>query len=283
MSNSINLGEDEIRKEDILILKDPDYNRDNVCIVTGAGSGIGRAIAIAAAANGLSSVGLGRNKEAGEATVKMARAMGGQMTFIPADLTRDEDIESVVKKAARLGNIRYLANIAGIQHVCPIEDFPMEKYDYMQQLMLRAPFYLAKLVIPHMKKTCGGKGVIGNIASIHAHICTLNKSVYSMLKFAIRGLTQSISAEGAGKVRSFSVTVPYVNTPLVINQIPDQARTRNLAPQQVVEELMLGKSRVKEMMTPIEAANLFMFGFSRYAKFLAGGDLLIDGGMVLTY
>ena len=277
------MKEPKIKKEDILVLCDQDFNSDNVCIVTGASSGIGRALAVAAAANGLLVVGLGRNERAGRETVESARKMGGRMEFIQSDLTRDDDIEEAVRRAAKLGTIRYLANIAGVQNICPIEDFPMEKYDYMQRLMLRAPFYLTKLVIPHMKNSRDGKGVIGNIGSIHAHICTLNKSVYSMTKFAIRGLTQSIAAEGAGKIRAFSVTVPYTKTPLVLKQIPEQARSRKITEEQVVTDVMLGRARVKEMMTPIEAANLFVFGFSRHAKFLVGSDLVIDAGMILTY
>ena len=283
MTDSGQMKEPEIKDEEILRLSDPDFNSNNVCIVTGATSGIGRALAVAAAANGLMVLGLGRREKAGKETVEIARKMGGRMEFVQTDLTRDEDIEKAVKQAGELGTIRYLASIAGVQNIFPIEDFPMDKYDYMQRLMIRAPFYLSKLVIPHMKNNPDGKGVIGSIGSIHAHVCTLDKSVYSMTKFAIRGLTQSISAEGAGKIRAFSVTVPYTKTPLVLNQIPDQARSRNITPEEVVKDVMLGRARVKEMMTPIEAANLFMFGFSEHARFLVGGDLMVDAGMTLTY
>ncbi len=104
-----------------------------------------------------------------------------------------------------------------------------------------------------------------------------------MMKFGLRALSQSISAEGEGRIRSFTVTTPYVKTPLTMNQIPSQASQRNISEQAVVEDVMLGRSRVKEMMTPIEAGNIFMFGFSNYARFLVGSDLMIDGGMVLTY
>lgn len=277
------IKEPQITKDQILILDDPAFSADNICIVTGAATGIGRALAVAAAANGLTVVGLARNKDDGQETVKIAKSLGGTVHFIPTDLTKDEDIDKAIKESARLGNIRYLANIAGIQYVSPIEDFPIEQYDYMHRLMLRAPFYLSKLAIPYMKKNKDGVGVIANMGSIHAHICTVNKPVYAMMKFALRGLTQAISAEGQGKIRSFSVTTPYVKTPLTLKQIPDQARTRNITAEQVVEDVMLGRSRVKELMNPIEAANIFMYGFSRYAKFLAGSDLMIDGGMVLTY
>jgi len=272
-----------IHREQILFLEDEHFNPGNVCVVTGAGTGIGRATAIAAAANGLMTVGLDINSQEGKKTQKMAREMGGQMIFIQADLTRDADIENAVAEAAKLGTIKYVANIAGIQHIDAVENFPMEKYDLMQRLMLRAPFYLSKLAIAHMKKSVDGTGAIGNMASVHAHICTKNKPVYNICKFGLRALSQSISAEGAGKIRAFTVSTGFVKTPLALNQIPAQAAQRGISPEEVVRDVMMGSSRIKEMMSPIEVGNLFLFGFSRHARYLIGGDLLFDGGMVLTY
>jgi len=153
----------------------------------------------------------------------------------------------------------------------------------MQRLMLRAPFYLSKLCMVHMRKNDDGSGVIGNMTSIHAHICTVNKSVYNITKFGLRALTQSIAAEGEGKIRSFSVSTGFVKTALALKQIPAQAQQRGITPDEVVRDVMMGNSRIKEMMSPIEVANLFMFGFSRHARYLIGGDLLFDGGMVQTY
>lgn len=279
----MDIAEPTIQREDILVLVDHDFNPGNVCIVTGAGSGIGRATAIAASANNLLTVGLDSNKEAGQQTQKMAQDLGGQMVFIATDLTQDEEIQAAVSQAAKLGTIKYVANIAGIQHIDSVDNFPMDKYDLMQRIMLRAPFYLSKLTIPHMKKSQNGTGVIGNMASVHAHICTMNKPVYNITKFGLRALSQSISAEGEGKIRSFSVSTGFVKTALVLKQIPAQAEQRGIAPEQVVTDVMMGKSRIKEMMAPIEVANLFIFGFSRFSKYLIGGDLLLDGGMVLTY
>lgn len=279
----VDTKEPEIRQADILSLQDDNFNSHNVCAVTGVGAGIGRATAIAVAANNLMTVGLDINEEEGEKTQKKVREMGGEMVFIKTDLTKDEDIENAMQAAAKLGTIKYLANIAGIQHIDSVDNFPMEKYDFMNRLMLRAPFYLSKLAIPHMQKSNDGIGVIGHMASVHAHICTKNKPVYNITKFGLRALSQSISAEGEGKIRSFTISTGFVKTPLALNQIPAQAEQRGITQQEVVAEVMMGKSRLKQMMSPIEVGNLFVFGFSRYAKYLIGGDLLFDGGMVLTY
>ena len=279
----MDIKEPRIKREEILILVDENFNRDNVCIVTGAATGIGRATAVAAAANNLTTVGLDINEKEGKKTREMARSMGGQMVFIKTDLTRDQDLEKAVAEAAELGTIKYLANIAGIQHIDSVENFPMEKYDFMQRLMLRAPFYLSKLTIPYMKKSKDGLGVVGNMASVHAHICTVNKPVYNITKFGLRALTQSIAAEGGGRIRSFTVSTGFVKTALALNQIPAQAEQRGITPEEVVTDVMMGSSRVKEMMSPIDVGNLFIFGFSRFSKYLTGGDLLFDGGMLKTY
>jgi 3-hydroxybutyrate dehydrogenase len=279
----MDIREPDITRDDVLFLDDPNFHQDNVLIVTGAGSGIGRATAVAAAANGLMAVGLDIDETAGMKTQAMSRELGGQMIFLKTDLTKDDECERAVNEAAKLGVVKYLINIAGIQHIDFIEDFPMEKYDLMQALMVRAPFFLSKLCIPHMKNSPDGVGVVGNMASAHAHICTLAKTSYNIAKFSMRALSQSISAEGNGKVRSFTVSTGFVKTALALNQIPAQAAKRGITPEQVVTDVMLGDSRVKEMMTPIEVGNLFMFGISRFANYLVGGDLLFDGGMVLTY
>ena len=279
----VDTQEPKIIREEILYLEDENFNSKNVCVVTGAGTGIGRATAVAAAANNLMTVGLDINAEEGDKTCKMVKEIGGEMVFIKTDLTRDDDLENAVRQAARLGTIKYLANIAGVQHIDSVDNFPMEKYDLMQRLMLRAPFYLSKLAIPYMKKSKDGIGVIGNMASVHAHICTKNKPVYNITKFGLKALSQSISAEGEGSVRSFTLSTGFVKTPLALNQIAAQAEQRGITPEEVVTDVMMGKSRIKEMMSPIEVGNLFVFGFSRFARYLIGGDMLFDGGMVLTY
>ncbi len=277
----MDINEPVITPDQILILKDDNFTPDTICIVTGAGSGIGRATAIAAAANHLTVVGLDYNAQAGQETQKLCEVLGGRMVFIPCDLTEDAQMDMAVAEAAKLGQVRYLANIAGIQHVDPMEAFPIETYDLMQRLMVRAPFYLSSKVIPLIRQA--GSGAIGNMASIHAHICTLNKSSYNIAKFALRGLAKSISAEGQGKIRGFTISTGFVKTALALGQIPSQARQRGITEEEVVTDVMMGSSRVKEMMSPVEVGNLFVLGFSRFARYLLGGDLLFDGGIVSTY
>ena len=279
----MDISEPKLSRTDVLTVDDENFSADNVCIVTGAGTGIGRATAVAAAVNGLTVVGLDIDGDTGAETVEIARECGGRIVFRQTDLCEDDQVEAAVAAAADLGNIRYLANIAGIQHIDSVANFPMEKYDYMQRLMLRAPFFLSKLTIPHMQAGPDGCGAIGNMSSVHGFISTLNKPVYNITKFGLRALAQSISAEGGGKIRSFTVSTGFVKTPLALNQIPDQAAQRGITEEAVVHDVMMGFSRVKEMMSPIEVANLFVFGFSKHARYLVGGDLLFDGGMLKTY
>lgn len=279
----VDLKEPGIQKKDILVVEDESFNPGTVAIVTGAASGVGRATAIALAVNGLTVMGTDVDASRGRETMEMARNLEGHVLFIHADLTKDEDIKKIVNEASQHGSIKFLANIAGIQHINSIEDFPMEKYDLMQRIMLRAPFYLSKLCIPHMKASKDGRGAIGNMSSVHGHIVTKNKPVYNITKFGLRGLTQSIAAEGEGKIRSFTVSTGFVRTPLALNQIPDQAKQRGISPEEVVKNVMMGRSQVKEMMSPIEVGNLFVIGFSKLGKYLIGGDLLFDGGMAKTY
>jgi 3-hydroxybutyrate dehydrogenase len=273
----------DLTAENVLDVDDDRYGSDSVALVTGAASGIGRATAVALAANGCSVAATDVDADGLAGTAERAAELGvdGTVNTVEGDLTDDADIERIVDEAAAYGDLRFLANVAGLQHVAPIEEFPAEQYDLMQRVMLRAPTLLSKHAFPHMR--AAGGGAVGNMASVHGHYTTSDKVAYNVCKFGLRGLTQSLAAEGDGTVRAFSVSTGYVSTPLVTDQIPDTAEQRGLTEQEVVEDVMLGQSRSRRMMSPVEVANLFVFGFSRHAKHLNGGDLLFDGGMTGTY
>jgi len=272
-----------LEREDIHVIEDDRFTADSVALVTGAASGIGRATAIALAVNGLTVAALDVDEDGLAETVTEAERFGveGRVHATPADLTDDEEVGAAVAAAAELGDLRFVANVAGLQHVAPLAEFPMAVYDTMQDVMVRAPTLISKHALPHIREA--GSGAIGNMASVHGHYVTSDKVAYNVAKFGLRGLTQSIAAEGDGDVRSFSVSTGYVKTPLVVDQIPDTAEERGITEREVVEDVMLGQSRATEMMGPVDVANLFVFGFSELGSHLNGGDLRFDDGMTLTY
>jgi 3-hydroxybutyrate dehydrogenase len=275
----------ELTPDDVLTLDDPYFTPDTVAIVTGAASGIGRATAIALAVNGLTVVGADIDEEglADTAATISEFDVEGRFESVPTDLTDDGDVEAVVEAASEEGTIRFVANIAGMQHIASIPEFPMEKYDLLTDVMLRSPFKMAQAAMPHIRETDDGVGAIANMSSVHGHYATKDKPAYITAKHGITGLTRAIAAEGEGTLRGFSVSVGYVLTPLMVNQIEDTAEERGITEQEVVEDVMLGQARTKEMMTPAEVANLFTFGFSSHATHLNGADLLFDGGYTHTY
>ena len=285
MSDDSDLSEPELTEDDFLVVDDERYHGDTVAVVTGAASGIGQATAVALATNGLTVVGADIDEDGLAETTAFTEEFDtpGEFHPIEADLTDEGDVDAVIEAAADEGDLRYVANIAGMQHIDHIADFPMEKYDLLTDIMLRSPFYTAKKAIPHINDTDDGVGAIANMSSVHGHYATEAKPAYITAKHGITGLTRAIAAEGQGTLRGFSVSVGYVLTPLMVNQIQDTAAERGISEQEVVEDVMLGQARTKEMMTPAEVANLFVFGFSSHASHLNGADMLHDGGYTNTY
>ncbi|WP_135304651.1 SDR family oxidoreductase [Haloarcula amylovorans] len=283
--SEFDLSAPELTAADFLVLDDPHFTADTVALVTGAASGIGRATAVALAANGLTVVGADVDANGLDETADIAADCDVPGTFhgVETDLTDDDDIEAVVDAAAEEGEVRFVANIAGMQYIASIPEFPMEQYDRLLDVMLRAPFKAAQAAMPHIRATDDGVGAVANMSSVHGHYATKDKPAYITAKHGLRGLTRAIAAEGEGTLRGFSISVGYVLTPLMVDQIEDTAAERGIDEQAVIEDVMLGQARTKEMMTPAEVANLFVFGFSGHAKHLNGADLLFDGGYTHTY
>jgi 3-hydroxybutyrate dehydrogenase len=276
-------GPSEVTVDDVLRPADPNFEPETVALVTGAASGIGWATALALAANGLSVVGMDLDTEGVESVRERAEALDAEGRIVPfeGDLLSESDCAAAVERAGAAGELRYLANVAGIQHIDDIHEYPTEQWDHIHGVMLRAPLLLTKHAWPHFE--AAGGGVVGNMCSVHGHIVTGGKVAYNTAKFGLRGLTASVAAEGAGRIRSFSVSTGWVKTALVAKQLPETAARRGTSVEEVVRNVSLGHTRLKELLEPIEVGNLFVFGFSEHARHLNGGDLLWDGGMKHTY
>ncbi len=244
-----------------------------VAVVTGGASGIGRAVAEKFTELGCKVVIADFNLEAGRVTAEQIGA-----SFIQADLVDAEQCRSLIAQAAGLhGSVDILVNNAGFQHISPIEDFPIEQWNRLIGVMLTAPFLLMRYAWPMMKR--GGWGRVINIASVHAMVASPFKAGYISAKHGVIGLTKTAALEGG----EFGITVnaicpAYVRTPLVENQIADQARTRGIPEDQVVSDVMLKNAAIKKLIEPEEVANLVAFLASDQAASITGSSLTIDSG-----
>jgi 3-hydroxybutyrate dehydrogenase len=235
-------------------------------LVTGGASGIGRACVVRLAAAGADVVVLDRDAEAAE---EVAAAVGG--TALVVDLSDLDGIDSLDL------DVDVLVNNAGLQHVAPVHEFPAEKFSYILRLMVEAPFRLVRGALPHMYER--GWGRVVNISSVHGLRASAYKSAYVTAKHGLEGLSKVIALEGAEKgVTSNCVNPAYVRTPLVENQIADQARAHGLSEDEVVGEVMLAPAAVKRLIDPEEVAEAVAFLCSDAAASITGTSLVMDGG-----
>jgi len=247
--------------------------QNKVAVVTGGASGIGRAVAEKLTSLGCKVVIADFNPETGGPTAEQIGA-----GFIQADLTDAEQCRSVIAQATELhGSVDILVNNAGFQHISPIEEFPVEQWNKLIGVMLTAPFLLMRYAWPMMKQN--GWGRVINIASVHAMVASPFKVGYISAKHGVIGLTKTAALEGG----EFGITVnaicpAYVRTPLVENQIADQARTRGIRKDQVVTDVMLKNAAIKKLIEPEEVANLVAFLASDQASSITGSSLTIDSG-----
>ncbi|HEX9184710.1 MAG TPA: 3-hydroxybutyrate dehydrogenase [Burkholderiales bacterium] len=244
-----------------------------VAIVTGAASGIGLACAERLAADGMKVVLADVNEKAG---AEHARRLGG--TFVAADLTSRAGCRNLVERALQAyGTVHVLVNNAGYQHVAPIEEFPEDQWDRMIALMLTAPFLLTRYCWPAMKKQKWGRVV--NIASIHALVASPFKVGYTAAKHGLVGLTRTAALEGGEHGITVNAICPaYVRTPLVDNQIADQAKANNMLPGEVIEKIMLAPAAVKRLIEPREVADFVAYLCGDAAGTITGAALTMDLG-----
>jgi 3-hydroxybutyrate dehydrogenase len=235
-------------------------------LITGAASGIGRACALRLAQDGAEVVVVDRDADAAK---EVAEASGG--TAVAVDLS---DLDAV--DALDLA-VDVLVNNAGLQHVAPIHEFPVDRFSYILRLMLEAPFRLVRGALPHMYER--GWGRVVNISSVHGLRASAYKSAYVTAKHGLEGLSKVIAVEGADKgVTSNCVNPAYVRTPLVEGQIADQAKAHGLSEDQVVEQIMLAPAAIKRLIEPEEVADAVAWLCSPAATSVTGTSLVMDGG-----
>ncbi|MSQ62374.1 MAG: 3-hydroxybutyrate dehydrogenase [Betaproteobacteria bacterium] len=244
-----------------------------IAIVTGGASGIGLACAERLAADGMKVVIADLNEKAG---TEQAKRLAGD--FILADLIQRKGCRHLVDEALRKhGTVHVLVNNAGYQHVSPIEDFPEDQWERMISLMLTAPFLLTRYCWPAMKKQKWGR--IVNIASIHALIASPYKVGYIAAKHGLVGLTRTAALEGGEfGITANAICPAYVRTPLVDNQIADQAKANNMSSAEVIEKIMLAPAAVKRLIEPAEVAGFVAYLCSDAAGTITGSALTMDLG-----
>src|SRR5919198_370823 len=219
-------------------------------LVTGAASGIGRAIAQDLSDHGACVLLADLSAEQGQA---FATSLPGGL-FQRADVTSREDCRALVDHAEReWGGVDILVNNAGVQHVAPVEEFPEDRWETLIRILLIAPFVLTRSAIPHMYAR--GWGRIINISSIHGVVASPYKSAYVAAKHGLIGFTRAVALEAADKGVTVNAICPgYVRTPLVERQIDDLAAANKISRDQVVEQIMLQPAARKQRLEPSEIA-----------------------------
>ena len=235
-------------------------------LITGAGSGIGKACVEAFAESGAHVIAVDINLDSLSELKKSHK-----IEIVEADLTNPE------KAFPNQLEIDILINNAGIQHISSIENFSMEKADKMLALMLRTPFYLIQKSLPTMYQRKWGR-IIG-LSSIHGHVASPFKSVYVMAKHGMEGLHKTLALEaGEHGVTANTIAPGYVRTNLVEQQINDQALANNLRPDQVVNEIMLAPAAIKRLIEPEEIASMALYLCGPNSNSITGSSFVIDNG-----
>jgi 3-hydroxybutyrate dehydrogenase len=235
-------------------------------LVTGGASGIGRACAVRLSRAGAFVRVLDLD---GEAAGGVAEDIGGEA--LQADLSDYAVLDSLAVEAD------IVVNNAGLQHVAAVEEFPPERFSMILRIMLEAPFRIVQKALPGMYEK--GWGRVINVSSIHGMVASPYKSAYISAKHGLEGFSKTVALEGGAKgVTSNCICPAYVRTPLVENQIEDQARSHGISEDEVVEEIMLTEPAIKRLIEPEEVAEFAAFLCTPEASFINGASLVMDGG-----
>lgn len=244
-------------------------------LITGAASGIGAGIAAQLAEAGRHVIVSDLNLDAAEAVATQIRSEGGSAEAVALDVTSQASIDAALATISR--PIDVLVNNAGLQHVSPLEDFPIEKWDFLVQVMLVGVARLTRAVLPGMRER--GFGRIVNIGSIHSLVASPFKSAYVAAKHGLVGFSKVIALETANTDITINTICPtYVKTPLVDKQIADQARTRGIPASQVVSDVMLKPMPKGVFIGFDELAGITAFLISPPARNITGHTITVDGG-----
>ncbi len=236
-------------------------------LVTGAASGIGRAVTQRLVDGGYDVL-----------AVDLTPSEDGPGVPFEADLTDPgQNVAAVHAALDRFGRLDLVVPNAGVQHVSPIEEFPGERWETILALLLTSPFVLAKHAWPALRESGAGRFVV--IASAHALVASPFKAAYVSAKHGVLGLVKTLALEGAEhRITATAVCPGYVRTPLVEKQIADQARVHGLSDEQVLEQVILAPHAVKELIEPSEVAEVVAFLASPAGRSFTGVPVTMDLG-----
>ncbi|RYE75319.1 MAG: 3-hydroxybutyrate dehydrogenase [Hyphomicrobiales bacterium] len=256
------------------------FLKDRTALITGSTSGIGLAYARALAAEGANVVinGFGDADAIEKERAGIEKDFKVKARYSAANMMKPDEIAAMVAEAEKeFGAIDILVNNAGIQHVAPVDEFPIEKWDQIIAINLSSAFHATRAALPKMKEK--GWGRIINTASAHAFVASPFKSAYVAAKHGIAGFTKTVALEVATKGITVNAIAPgYVWTPLVEKQIPDTMKARNMTKEQVMNDVLLERQPTKEFVTVEQVAALAVFLCTDSAKSITGTTLPMDGG-----